>query len=257
MKPETNCKNMEQIDFDDFLENCYDELLEKQDRFTEQYNISSYQSWFYDQVTGIFTFENPGDKIYFRFEIVGTLSDKSGTWKWSWDNEYIDPMVRASMAKIKAFGERNQFEKLREGLWKAEEIDGWEMTAIAAYLLNAIGTYRVPSNGFIFMLFIEKLTEKEVSQIKERYVFCDAHETARRAFVCQHLNTKTVTGFHEAFETFPGMELDEEEDFQAWCDQCNLAFEKEGEWTDEAMELVNLKVICEHCYFEMKERNGC
>ena len=38
----------------------------------------------------------------------------------------------------------------------AEEVDGWEMTAISAYLLKAKGAYRVPTGKtFSFMLFME------------------------------------------------------------------------------------------------------
>jgi hypothetical protein len=47
-----------------------------------------------------------------------------------------------------------------------EEIDGWEMTAVAARLLEAEGAYRSPSeNAFLFLLYdqLEKIPESEIA----------------------------------------------------------------------------------------------
>ncbi|WP_409035712.1 DUF6882 domain-containing protein [Pedobacter africanus] len=60
------------------------------------------------------------------------------------------------MGKVKSYGESRGFKKLIDRKWKADEIDGWEMTAIAAYVLKAKGAYRVPSKDeklFLFMIF--------------------------------------------------------------------------------------------------------
>lgn len=77
----------------------------------------------------------------------------------------------------------------------------------------------------------------------------------RRAFVCQHLNNKTVVGFEEPFESVENMELDDEEDFQAWCFECEKVRQKEGEWNDRSEAFAKIKVICEKCFFEMKQLN--
>ena len=58
------------------------------------------------------------------------------------------------MLEVKRYGEAHGIEKLTTDTWAAEEVDGWEMTAIAAYVLQAQGAYRSPkSNGFTFMVF--------------------------------------------------------------------------------------------------------
>jgi hypothetical protein len=44
--------------------------------------------------------------------------------------------------------------KLTEAKWPGEEADGWEMTAIAARLLEAKGAYRASSDrGLSFLIF--------------------------------------------------------------------------------------------------------
>jgi hypothetical protein len=58
---------------------------------------------------------------------------------------------------VREFGERRQFEKLSSRKWTADEVDGWEMTSIAAYLLKAKGGYRVKTNNdSLFQYFIFK-----------------------------------------------------------------------------------------------------
>ena len=47
---------------------------------------------------------------------------------------------------------------------------------------------------------------------------------------CKHLNHSNKVGFHEAFETFENMDLSDDEDFQAWCDTCEITRESEEEW---------------------------
>jgi hypothetical protein len=51
------------------------------------------------------------------------------------------------------------------------------------------------------------------------------------------------------------MELSDEDDFQAWCDECEGVRKSEGEWNDQSMKFADIKVVCEKCYFEMKELN--
>lgn len=74
----------------------------------------------------------------------------------------------------------------------------------------------------------------------------------RAAFVCQHLLDEKSIGFNEAFETDPAIE--EDDDYQAWCDECEKVRLKAGEWTDSAMTFANIKVVCNQCYFEIKGR---
>ena len=50
------------------------------------------------------------------------------------------------------------------------------------------------------------------------------------------------------------MELSEDDDFQAWCDECEAVRQDEGEWNDKSMAFAGI-CICEMCYFEMKELN--
>ena len=74
----------------------------------------------------------------------------------------------------------------------------------------------------------------------------------RRAFVCKHLNKKDKVGFEESFETFENMELGDDDDFQGWCNECEVIRQREDGWNDESMRFADIRLVCEQCYFEMK-----
>jgi len=226
-----------------------------QDEFMKSYDIESYEDWFYDHGIGVFQFKSHrGENLYFKYIEVGSFSTNTNTWNWSWDNNSTPMRVRYGIEQIKEFGEANQFDKLTKGLFEGDEYTGWAMTAIANRLLGSIGSYRVPQDHlFIYFIFTKELNQGEYHTLKKNLILCDRHESGRIAFVCQHLIQNPRSGFHEAFESNPLFEPDD--DYQAWCDECENIRMKEGEWNNASMAFANIKLVCNQCYFEIKARN--
>jgi hypothetical protein len=114
----------------------------------------------------------------------------------------------------------------------------------------------VNDTGLKIFLVITELVDNDTAQkIKDKYIECRAHDKQRTAFVCKHLLLTSNAGFNEAFETSEDMELADDDDFQAWCDDCEEVRQKEGEWNAASMAFAEIKLVCERCYFEMKELN--
>jgi hypothetical protein len=245
--------------FDDFLIQTNARLKSEQELFMAKFNIGRYDSWYYDQPSGVFTFSNDIEKLFFKFQSIGTFSKKSNTWLWSWANNNTYPNVRIDSEKIKDFGHKNNYLKLIESKWDADEIDGWEMLSIASWILKPIGVYRIPTESLLmYVIITEQIDENEANLLKEnskQLVDCGSHGLRRQAFICQHLDLKTRKGFNEAFETWKGMELEIDDDFQAWCDDCEKIRIKYDGWNDESMKYAKIKLICENCYFDMKRIN--
>jgi hypothetical protein len=105
------------------------------------------------------------------------------------------------------------------------------------------------------MVLTEFVDMDQAQAIKEKYVSCGEHGSRRRAFICKHLNKNEKTGFQEAFDSQPEMELHEEDDFSAWCEICESVRRDEGEWNDKSMKFADIRLICEDCYFEIKGLN--
>jgi hypothetical protein len=55
-------------------------------------------------------------------------------------------------------------------------------------------------------------------------------------------------------ERYLGSEY-EDDDFQAWCYECEKVRVEHDGWNDESMEFSDIKLVCEKCYFEIKESN--
>jgi hypothetical protein len=65
------------MDYDNFASECVEELKILQEKFRRDYNLNSYENWFYDQDTALLTLSTNEDKVQFRYFQVGTFSEKS------------------------------------------------------------------------------------------------------------------------------------------------------------------------------------
>lgn len=156
-KKEYNLNNSE-LDTISFVElsiKSYEYLNEQQKFSDSLYKISSYENWFFDQTKGELTFSDSGiKKLIIDYEDVGSLSFKSNTWLWSWDNPTVEQKIKSQLSLVKDYGIRRNFRRLKIPKWQADEYDSWEMTAISAYLLKAKGAYRVPSKDSSLRIFM-------------------------------------------------------------------------------------------------------
>ena len=247
---------MKNLTYTDYSEKCVEDLKSLQENFNKKYNLDWYENWFYDQATGLLTFSTGEKELNFKYLEVGTYSKNTNTWKWSWDNTNTLPKVKEKVSLIKDFGQKFNHQKLTSGYFESTEEEAWEFTAIATKIVNGISSYRpVSDHLLIFMVILEFVDNETAQDIKDKYVSCNAHESGRRAFVCKHLNKTAKVGFEESFETYEDMELLDDDDFQAWCDKCESVRQQEGEWNDTSMKFADIKIVCEQCYFEMKELN--
>jgi hypothetical protein len=247
---------MEINDYNAFAGDCIDELKALQDKFTENFDIA-HADWFYNQATGLLTFSNQEKELNFKYFEVGSFSPKSETWMWAWHNDNILENVKGPSRQIRDFGESANFSKLTDGHFASDEFDAWEFTAISVKLIDGIGVYRpVNDEGLMVFLVMTEFVDNETAKnIKDKYIECGDHEYRRVSFVCQHINFDTKVGFEESFETFEGMELSDEDDFQAWCDECETIRVAEDGWSGNAMKFAKYRVVCEGCYFKMKTLN--
>ncbi|MET0464057.1 MAG: DUF6882 domain-containing protein [Chitinophagaceae bacterium] len=150
---------LDTISFDELSQKAYTYLNNQQAIFQKTYNIDWSEDWFYDQLTGELTFsKNEIKKLIIMYEEVGSVSFKSDTWLWAWDNPHLEEKIKSEITIVRDYGATRNFEKLIIPKWEADEYDGWEMTAISAYLMQAKGAYRAPSSDgslYSFMIFKE------------------------------------------------------------------------------------------------------
>ncbi|MFB6344038.1 DUF6882 domain-containing protein [Saccharicrinis sp. FJH62] len=144
-------------EFRDFLTTSYNYLTEQQEICNTKFGMGNYERWDYNQETGLLEFSDSGIvKLRIKYVDVGSISNISNTWLWSWDNPNTLDNVKYNISEVREFGKSKGYERLTKSKWYGDEYDGWEMTAISAYILQAKGAYRVPTGDlFSFMIFTE------------------------------------------------------------------------------------------------------
>jgi len=244
------------VKYEKYTDKACQKLTEFQKKFRKKYDLDSYENWFYNQSSETLKLYSENKEIYFKYIPVGTFSQEKNTWLWAWSNKSSVEPKKLRTLKVKEFGEKKKYKNLTNAHFDGDNFTGWELTSIAFDIIGGIGTYRVISEHLeIYFLLTEKITKEDVDRIENELIDCGVHGKLRKAFICQHLNSKQKTGFEEAFETYPGMELEEEDDFQAWCSECEKERIKTDGWNDESMELAKIELVCEKCYFEIKKIN--
>src|SRR5690554_7514532 len=91
------------------------------------------------------------------------------------------------------------------------------------------------------------------SRLQVSQVDCPKHGKQDETFVCQHI----VQGLREGrpYGFFYPASSDEKRP-NAWCTVCNeLVAEENGEWTDQILEVAQVKLLCALCYDRAKEMN--
>jgi hypothetical protein len=132
-------------------------LEDKQGSMCRDFKLGEHKRYDWDQDRAQLVFSNDGKAaVICDVVFVGSLSTKTNTWLWSWANRSIQEGAKGRMREVREYGEENDFEHLAAAYWDATEEDGWEMTAIAARMLGAIGAYRSPDkNGLLFMVITD------------------------------------------------------------------------------------------------------
>jgi len=238
----------------------YDKMSKAQDVFLETYKVNSYNSWFYDQESELLRLYNKGEsEIFFKCIPVGTYSLRSNTWMWSWNNKGSIEEHKNETLSVREIGVKNNFKNLVEGLIECEQEECWNLTAISKNLIEGIGVYCTKSDDLLKFIIIKEpylnLKSKEIRKMKQMTVNCGIHGFRRSAFVCQHLDLNEPKGFEEAFETLKGMDLEDDDDFSAWCNECENYRIKHQGWDEVTEKYARIRLVCEECYFELKEFN--
>ena len=132
------------------------ELMAKQDRLKESHQVGSWPRYDYDADAGTLTFSDAsGPKVIADIQIVGSTGPHDRLWSWA--NSHWDGCSVSEMPRVRQFGIENGIEELTSETLEDDDLNqlGWEMSAVAARVLGAVGSYRPPTpyGGGLFLVF--------------------------------------------------------------------------------------------------------
>lgn len=153
-------------EYENFLSEALEHLSEANEKADRFFGIGSYARYEYDLHRGeIWWSSEEGPKVRAKAMPVGTLSQTSHTWLWSWANPHFDEIDTSPLERVTEFGRTEDILKLTDAQWEADECDGWGMTAISASLLKMQGGYRCPDQCFLYLIYrdVEFIPENEMA----------------------------------------------------------------------------------------------
>jgi hypothetical protein len=101
--------------------------------------------WAFDDEASTLTFsDSTRATVLADVCLVGSYSSRSGTFQWAWETYEKDAREAVAISRLRVFGEVRGISRLVTPNFACEEADGWEMAALAGYLLGAEGLYGAP-----------------------------------------------------------------------------------------------------------------
>jgi len=143
--------------FHDLVTSSFSFIEQRHKDFLAKYKVGEYERWDWYQESGTLVFSHNGQpQVEADIHFSGTYSTKSNTWMWAWANEHLLEKVKSESRRIRRMGEQLGLKQLICGRYDATDVDGWEMTAVLAKELDAIGVYRTPSEtGYTYMVITQ------------------------------------------------------------------------------------------------------
>jgi hypothetical protein len=131
--------------FDEFVDKCYEEMEQKQEKLFKIYNIGTYDKYWFEQTTKNLQFKN-SDKVLLEFNIVciGTWAHQKSTWMWGWANESFTNEIREDSAILRGLKEHTGYGVFEKIGFECDEGMAYESVAMTVNYLNALGMYRIP-----------------------------------------------------------------------------------------------------------------
>src|SRR5262245_48409186 len=115
----------------ELVERAVEYLQDRQDDLAREYRLNDHERYDWNQDSGQLVFSSRGTPaLVADFQFVGSVSTRTNTWLWSWANTSDLESVRSKMRQVRSYGEEHRLMKLACAYWTAEEVDGWEMTAV-------------------------------------------------------------------------------------------------------------------------------
>src|SRR5262249_11541167 len=93
----------------------------------------------------------------FPRRLVGSHSTKSNTFQWAWQTFDEGARGARDVSQLRVFGEVRGIPNLTTANWACEEAEGWEMAALAGYVLGTEAIYRAPFDHQRWFMLLSNL----------------------------------------------------------------------------------------------------
>jgi hypothetical protein len=151
---------MNACEFDQFLEECYEELQRKQFYLIAEFGIANCDKFEIDWQQGILKLkQNSVIKFIAQVTPIGSYSKKHSTWIWAWEHPSVSERLKYKSERIKELGRLTGIEMFKTQIFQTQEETAWEIAAMACHHLKAIGCYRAPAGMLWNFIALDDIKE--------------------------------------------------------------------------------------------------
>jgi hypothetical protein len=130
--------------------------------------------WAFDLNSGVLAFRRPHEApLQLAVQAIGTESEDTGTWLWSWANESaLPPSLVASALQLKRLGEVEGIPEFTTSELKiAPTVNPGRISLVASGVLRASAYFRAPyPRGALYLLIKDPKYKRSVTQPVQRVV---------------------------------------------------------------------------------------
>lgn len=149
---------MNSIEFDQFIDRCYEELEKKQFYLKAEFGIGYCEKPEIDWTRGILQLkENSTVKLQAKITPIGSYSTTNSTWMWAWEYPSIAASLKQKCARIKELGRIARPEIFAASIFTAEPETPWEIAAMACHHFKSMGCYRAAFGGVWVFATIDEI----------------------------------------------------------------------------------------------------
>ncbi len=140
-------------DLEKFLTECTTLATERHMEWRKKHAGVLGGSWGFDGKTGLLSFSFGGIGVSYAAQVVGSWSEKTQTFLWSWANSCVPPELAQAAAKAKAVGEERGCPLLTERKLDCDENLAMSLASAVSVMTDLPICYRAPGrDGLYFYL---------------------------------------------------------------------------------------------------------
>lgn len=99
-----------------------------------------------------------GNDLRFSIQLLGTQSESSGNWMWSWANKQsnLSPEITQYATTLKAWGDQHQIPEFSDEIVSGDDADGHMLSTLVSGMHGKCCYYRGPyDGGALFFLIVD------------------------------------------------------------------------------------------------------
>jgi len=229
-------------EFEQYRHQSAHELMDLNEQCENGFRLADWPRWSYDLEAASLVFSRDGvPRVIAAVQAVGSTSGDEAIWRWGWADPELPRSAVERMGEVRDFGRREGVAELTRETLESDAYLGWEMSAVAARILQAKGAFRCrrPEGGVLYFVYtdIGFAPQPETATVE-----CSVHGRGFPAYLCEHLAAEPAQAW---FSEEPSAENRWPD---AWCARCDAVYLEEGEWNQRASERIRVKLLCHRCY---------